>query len=49
MQNYTAEIITNKSKFEHITPDLKDLHWLSILDRIIFKVFNGHSLEYLSI
>ena len=34
VQNYAAQIITKKRKFEHITQVLKDLHWLSISDSI---------------
>ena len=34
IQNTLARVVTNTSKFEHITPILKKLHWLPIKQRI---------------
>ena len=39
-QIYAARIIINKRKFEPITPVLKELHWLPILDKIVFNTLN---------
>ena len=38
LQNITATIITRTKPTEYITPVLRDLHWLPIKDRIIFKI-----------
>ena len=38
IQNTAARILTKTSKYEHITPVLKDLHWLPVENRIIFKI-----------
>ena len=38
VQNSLARAITNTSKFEHITPVLKSLHWLPVHQRISFKL-----------
>ncbi len=37
-QNIVARIITNTRRYEHITPVLRQLHWLSIQEWIEFKV-----------
>ena len=37
VQNSLARIVTRSSKFCHITPALKSLHWLPIRQRIRFK------------
>ena len=37
LQNSLARIVTNTSKFSHITPVLKSLHWLPVQYRIKFK------------
>ena len=36
--NTVARIVTNSSRFLHITPTLKSLHWLPIFYRINFKI-----------
>ena len=48
-------IVTNTSKYSHITPILKDLHWLPVNYRINFKILllvykalNGQAPGYLS-
>ena len=38
VQNTAARLITKTTRFEHITPILKDLHWLQIQDRIKYKI-----------
>ena len=38
IQNSAARIITKCKKSEHITPILKQLHWLPIQQRIKFKI-----------
>ena len=37
-QNAAAKLITKSKKFEHVTPLLKELHWLPIKYRSFFKV-----------
>ena len=32
-----ARLITHTKKYDHITPILKELHWLPVEERIIFK------------
>ena len=36
--NTTARLITGVRKYDHITPVLKELHWLKINERIEFKI-----------
>ena len=38
IQNSLARVITNTSKYQHITPTLKKLHWLPIKQRIEYKL-----------
>ena len=38
MQNAAARILSKTSKFTHITPVLKQLHWLPVVERIKFKI-----------
>jgi len=38
VQNTTARFVTMSRKFDHITPMLRDLHWLPIRRRMTFKV-----------
>ena len=52
---YKTRVVTLSSIKEHITPILNDLHWLTIHNRIKFKlllltykVFNGFAPTYLS-
>ena len=37
IQNILCRIVTRCGKFSHITPHLKDLHWLPVSSRIEFK------------
>jgi hypothetical protein len=36
--NNAARLVTNSRKHEHITPVLKELHWLPVSLRIVFKI-----------
>ena len=38
IHNTAARILTQTKKFDHITPTLRDLHWLPVKNRIIFKI-----------
>jgi len=38
IQNAAARLITGTRKFNHITPILRDLHWLSVHLRIKYKI-----------
>src|ERR687891_468510 len=37
IQNSLARAVTQSSRFAHITPVLKSLHWLKIKERILYK------------
>ena len=54
-QNNAARIISLRRKFDHITPVLRDLHWLPVSKRIDFKIMtltyralNGDAPSYLA-
>ena len=38
IQNCAARLVTGGKKYDHITPIMKQLHWLPISQRIIYKV-----------
>jgi hypothetical protein len=38
VMNAAARLVCNKRKFDHVTPILRDLHWLRIQQRTQFKV-----------
>ena len=38
LQNFAAKVILRKSRYDHVTPCLIDLHWLPIKYRIDFKI-----------
>ena len=38
IQNKAARLITKSRKYDHITPILRDLHWLPVKQRIEFKI-----------
>ena len=38
VQNAAARIITGIKRYDHITPALKELHWLPVQQRIEFKI-----------
>ena len=48
-QQYTAaRLVCHAMKADHITPVLKDLHWLRIQERIIITItYNGLTLCFL--
>lgn len=55
VQNSAARLIARRKKADHITPTLKELHWLPVKSRIeykilllVFKCINGKAPEYLS-
>ena len=55
VQNTAARVVSLVDKFQHITPVLKELHWLPIHYRIVFKILllvykslNGASPSYLA-
>ena len=39
VQNCAARLVVNARRHDHITPVLRDLHWLPVEQRIIFKCF----------
>ena len=54
LQNACARMVTGAKRKDHITPILKNLHWLPVKERIKFKVmlfvykcFNSSAPEYL--
>jgi hypothetical protein len=54
VQNAAARALTFTKKYDHITPVLKDLHWLPVRRRVEFKVlvfafkaFHGTAPDYL--
>jgi hypothetical protein len=38
IQNAAARIIVKSQKRDHITPVLKELHWLPVCERIVYKI-----------
>jgi hypothetical protein len=38
VQNTAARVVTGCKKYDHITPVLKNLHWLPVKQRITFKI-----------
>ena len=38
IQNMAARVISRTSKYDHITPVLKELHWLPVEQRIAFRI-----------
>ena len=38
LQNAAAQMITGTRKFDHITPILRELHWLPVAQRIQYKI-----------
>ena len=45
-KNRAAKLIYRASKYDHVTPLINDLHWLSVQNRITFKLL---TLVYKSI
>ena len=55
VQNAAARIIMMRRKFDHVTPILKELHWLPVTSRVLFKMLvlaykcvHGDAPSYLS-
>ena len=55
VQNATARLIRARGPRDHVTPSLRDLHWLPVEQRIVYKLCSlmhliniGHSPQYLS-
>ena len=38
VQNCVARLIMCRNKYDHITPILKELHWIPVQQRIIFRI-----------
>lgn len=56
IQNRAARIVSRTKKRDHITPVLKDLHWLPVKERIEFKILlqcykvvQGNAPKYLAL
>ena len=54
VQNFSARIVSGTSKFDHVTPILKQLQWLPIIKQLavrdaamVFKCLNGLAPPYL--
>ena len=37
IQNFAARIVTRSRKFDHITPILKQLHWMPVKDHLFYR------------
>jgi len=55
LQNAAARLVTGARKFDHITPVMRELHWLPVQQRIrfktavlVFKCLHGLAPAYLS-
>ena len=55
VQNAAARVVTGARKFDHITPVLRDLHWLPVRQRIrykmamtVYKCLHGSAPTYLA-
>ena len=55
VQNTCARLICNLPKFAHVTPLIRDLHWLPVRQRIefkmlviVFKALNGQAPRYIN-
>jgi hypothetical protein len=55
VQNTAARIISGKKRRDHITPVLRELHWLPVEERVCYKILmqtfkcmNGLAPSYLS-
>jgi hypothetical protein len=38
VQNATVRVVTKTSKYDHISDKMKELHWLPVKSKIIFKI-----------
>ena len=49
IQNFAARVISKTLRFDHISPVLKDLHWLPVSKRIEFKSWSTHSTLFIKL
>ena len=56
VQNIAARVVSRCSKYDHITPILKSLHWLPVKMQILFEILllaykcvNGLTSEYICV
>ena len=54
VQNRAVRLLMGASRYDHITPFFRQLHWLTVkkrilfkIDTLIFKCLNGHAPSYL--
>ena len=38
IQNTSCQLICNISRYDHVSPAMRDLHWLKITERIVYKL-----------
>ena len=38
VQNAAARLITNTTRYDHVTPVLRSLHWLAVTERVTFEI-----------
>ena len=55
IQNTAARVVTKTKKFDHVSHIMRDLHWLPVRDRIVYKVLiltfkalHGEAPNYIS-
>ena len=55
IQNFASKIVTNSRKFDHVTPLLRELHWLPVKEQLFyrdsiltFKCHNDLAPQYLT-
>ena len=55
VQNFACRIVSAIGKYDHVTPELKRLRWLTVSSQLhygnailAFKCMNGHAPAYLS-
>ncbi len=55
VQNWTVKVILGRKKYDHVSPLLKELHWLPVVKRVQSKILllcyrclNGSAPEYLT-
>jgi len=44
VQNAAALLVTGARRCDHITPVLRQLHWLPVRQRVVFKIMIQHQL-----
>ena len=38
VQNTAARVVTQRKKYDHITHEMHNLHWLPMIHRVVFKI-----------